>query len=96
MKKQIQMLVGPTEIPHRVLKAMNCKSISHRSKEYSVIQERVTTNLKKIFGTEQEVLILTSSGTGAMEAVIVNCFSPNDEVVVPIMGKFSEQYALMA
>ncbi len=96
MEKKIQMMVGPTAIPHRVLKAMNRESISHRSKEYSIIQERVTSNLKKVFGTEQEVLLLTSSGTGAMESVIQNCFSSDDEIVVPIIGNFSEQFALMA
>lgn len=89
-------MVGPTAIPDRVLKAMNQKSISHRSKEYSIIQERVTTNLKKIFKTTNEVLVLTSSGTGAMESVIQNCFSANDEVVVPVIGNFSEQFARMA
>lgn len=95
MEKKIQMMVGPTAIPHRVLKAMNHESISHRSKEYSAIQERVTTNLKKVFGTKQEVLVLTSSGTGAMESVILNCFSPNDEIVVPVIGRFSEIFASM-
>lgn len=95
MQKKIQMMVGPTAIPHRVLKAMSRESISHRSKEYSIIQERVTNNLKKVFGTKQEVLLLTSSGTGAMESVIQNCFSPDDEIVVPIIGNFSEQFALM-
>lgn len=96
MNKPIQLMIGPTAIPYRVLKAMNQISISHRSKDYSTIQERVTTNLKRVFRTENEILVLTSSGTGAMEAVILNCFSPNDEIVVPVMGKFSEQYAQMA
>ncbi|CCQ93103.1 Aminotransferase class V [[Clostridium] ultunense Esp] len=96
MQKKVQMMVGPTAIPHRVLKAMNKESISHRSKEYSIVQERVTEGLKKIFGTTQDVLLLTSSGTGAMESVIQNCFSPNDEVVIPVMGNFSEQFALIA
>lgn len=95
MDKKIQMMVGPTAVPHRILKAMNQESISHRSKEYSIMQERVTTNLKKIIGTEEEVLLLTSSGTGAMESAIQNCFSPNDEVVVPIIGNFSEKFAKM-
>ncbi len=96
IKKPIQMMIGPTAIPDRVLRAMNHISISHRSKEYSAVHERVTTNLKRVLNTENEVLILTSSGTGAMEAVILNCFSPGDEIVVPVIGKFSEQYAQMA
>lgn len=90
------MMVGPTAVPDRVLKAMNRKSISHRSKEYCEIHARVREGLKKVFGTKNEVFILTSSGTGAMEAAIQNCFSIGDEVVVPVLGTFSEQFALMA
>lgn len=96
MKKEVVMMVGPTAVPDRVLKAMNRKSISHRSKEYCEIHARVREGLKKVFGTKNEVFILTSSGTGAMEAAIQNCFSIGDEVVVPVLGTFSEQFALMA
>lgn len=96
MKKEVVMMVGPTAVPDRVLKAMNRKSISHRSKEYCEIHARVREGLKKVFGTKNEVFILTSSGTGAMEAAIQNCFSVGDEVVVPVLGTFSEQFALMA
>ena len=96
MKKEVVMMVGPTAVPGRVLEAMNRKSISHRSKEYCEIHERVREGLKKIFNTKNEVFILTSSGTGAMEAAIQNCFSMGDEVVVPVIGTFSEQFASMA
>lgn len=96
MKKEVSMMVGPTAIPDRVLNAMNRKSISHRSKEYCEVHERVRKGLKKIFNTKNEVYILTSSGTGAMEAALQNCFSFGDEVVVPVLGTFSEQFAAMA
>ncbi|CCQ95211.1 Aminotransferase class V [[Clostridium] ultunense Esp] len=96
MKKEIVMMVGPTAVPERVLKAMNRKSISHRSEEYCEIHRRIRDGLKKLFGTENEVLILTSSGTGAMEAAIQNCFSSGEQVVVPVIGTFSEQFAAMA
>lgn len=96
MDKMIQMMVGPTAIPERVLRVLNRRAFSHRGSDYMEIQERVTTNLKKILQTENEVLVMTSSGTGSMEAVILNCFSPGDEVVVPVMGGFSNQYATMA
>lgn len=96
MKKEIVMMVGPTAVPERVLKAMNRNSISHRSEEYCKIHERVVKGLQKLFGTENEVFILTSSGTGAMEAAIQNCFSPGDHVVIPVIGTFSEQFAKMA
>ncbi|MGM0216516.1 pyridoxal-phosphate-dependent aminotransferase family protein [Enterococcus sp. AZ109] len=93
MQKQISMMVGPTAIPERVLSAMNRPAISHRSKEYDQVQKNVTDNLKKLFGTQNDVLVVTTSGTGAMEACLTNCFSPGDKVVVPVSGKFSAQYA---
>lgn len=96
MKKEVSMMVGPTAVPERILESMNRKSISHRSPEYMEMHKRVREGLKKIFNTENEVYILTSSGTGAMEAVLQNCFSFGDEVIVPTLGVFSEQFASMA
>ena len=96
MKKQVSMMIGPSAVPKRVLESMNRESISHRSGEYSEVHKRVRDGLKKIFNTKNEVFILTSSGTGAMEAAIQNCFSFGDEVVVAVMGTFSEQFAKMA
>lgn len=95
MKKEVSMMVGPTAVPDRVLQAMNRKSISHRSPEYCEIHGRVREGLKKIFNTKNEVYILTSSGTGAMEAVLQNCFNFGDEIIVPVLGTFSEQFASM-
>lgn len=96
MKKERLMMVGPTAVPDRVLNAMNRPSISHRSKEYMEVHERVREGMKKLFKTQNEVFILTSSGTGAMEAAIQNCFSFGDEVVVAVLGNFSKQFADMA
>lgn len=95
MKREVSMMVGPTAVPDRILKAMNRKSISHRSPEYTEIHQRVREGFKKLFKTKNEVFVLTSSGTGAMEAVIQNCFSFGDEVVVVVMGTFSKQFASM-
>lgn len=94
--KKVLMTVGPTAIPNKVLYSMLQDSISHRSKEYSLLQEKVTNNLKKLINTKNDVLVITSSGTGTMEAVIQNCFSKEDKIVVPVIGKFSEQFAHMA
>lgn len=95
MEKLVSMMVGPTAVPERILKAMNQESISHRSGDYVKVHERVRQGLKKIFNTKNEVFILTSSGTGAMEAAIQNCFSFGDEVVVAVLGTFSGQFAAM-
>lgn len=96
MKEEILMMVGPSAVPERVLNAMNRPSISHRSNEYMEIHKRVRNGLKKLFQTENEVFIITSSGTGSMEAAIQNCFSFGDEIVVPVLGNFSKQFADMA
>lgn len=96
MSKERLMMVGPTAVPERVLDAMHRPSISHRSPEYMEMHKRIREGLKKVFKTENEVFMLTSSGTGAMEAAIENCFSVGDEVVIPVMGHFSKQFANMA
>jgi aspartate aminotransferase-like enzyme len=96
MKKELIMMIGPTAVPERVLQAMNKPSISHRSPKYCEMHKRVEEGLQKVFGTKNRVIILTSSGTGAMEAVLQNCFSFGDEVVVPVLGTFSGQFAKMA
>lgn len=96
MAKERLMMVGPTAVPERVLNAMHKPSISHRTPEYMQMHKRVREGMKKLFATENEVFILTSSGTGAMEAAIQNCFSFGEEVVVPVLGTFSNQFASMA
>lgn len=90
--KNIQLLVGPTQLPHRVLKAMSHEAFSHRSDYYKEIQGEITERIKKIFKTKNDILMLTSSGTGAMEGVIQNLFLPGDEVIVPINGVFGELF----
>lgn len=91
----LSMMVGPTDVPVSVLEAMQRRSISHRSETYRQIHRRVRQGLQQVFGTKQDVYILTGSGTAAMEAAIVNLFSPGEEVVVAVMGIFSSQYADM-
>lgn len=96
MKKDVLLMVGPTIIPERVIEATNTQVISHRSKEFSVITSELNTNLKKVFQTKNEVMTLTGSGTSSMEAAIQNCFSVGDEVVIAVLGVFSERMAIMA
>ncbi len=96
MKKNIYLMCGPTATPERVRHAMNRQIVSHRSEEYNRVHESVSTNLRKLFQTENYVLILTSSGTGAMESVIQNCFSSGDKVVAAITGNFGERFATIA
>lgn len=89
-------MAGPTALPEQEIKAMDRQIIFHRSKEFEDITKELNANLKKVFKTKEEVMVLTASGTGAMEAAIANCFSAGDEVVAVVLGVFSERMAAMA
>ncbi|MGB8451286.1 MAG: alanine--glyoxylate aminotransferase family protein [Anaerocolumna sp.] len=96
MKKEIMLMAGPTAVPEREIKAMDRQVIFHRSKEFEDIAKELNENLKTVFKTENDVMVLTGSGTSAMEAAIENCFSAGDEVVAVVLGVFSERMAAMA
>jgi len=70
--------------------------IGHRSKACADIVAEVTPALQEMFGTKADMLILTASGTGAMEAAVANFLSPGDEVLVVAVGKFGERFAKIA
>jgi aspartate aminotransferase-like enzyme len=90
------MIPGPTPVPENVLLALAKHPIGHRSGEFSQIMADVTANLKWLHQTVNDVLMLTVSGTGAMEAGIINFFSPGDRVLVVHNGKFGERWAEVA
>ena len=92
MIKQFLLAPGPTPVPARVRLAMAQPIIHHRTPQFSAVFAEVRTGLKKLFQTEQDVLLLAASGTGAMEAAVANCFSPGDEVIVVNGGKFGERW----
>ena len=87
---------GPTPVPREVLAATAGQMINHRGPEFAELIDRVTVRLKGLFQTENDLLIFTSSGTGAMEASIVNTLSPGDKVLAIVTGAFGERYAAMA
>ena len=84
---------GPVTVPERVLLAMARPMIHHRSPEFLPVLEEIRENLRRLFQTTQDVLILASSGTGAMEAAVSNLVSPGDRAVVVRGGKFGERWA---
>ena len=90
--KLMLMIPGPTPVPEQVLLAMAKHPIGHRSGEFSKIMADVTENLKWLHQTQNDVLMLTVSGTGAMEAGIINFLSPGDRVLVGSNGKFGERW----
>lgn len=83
---------GPTPIPKKVQLAMNQDMISHRTGEFVRLYQETTNRVKSIFGTEQDILLLPSGGTAALEAAAVNTVSPGDEVVVITVGAFGNYF----
>jgi len=92
MIKQYLLSPGPTPIPNEVALAMSETMIHHRTPQFNKIFEEARQGLKTLFGTNGDVLILASSGTGAMEAAVANLFSPGDKVLVINGGKFGERW----
>ncbi len=91
--KLMLMIPGPTPVPEKVLLALAKHPIGHRSREFSDLQGEITAQLKWLHQTQNDVLILAASGTGAMEAGIINFLSPGDRVLVGCNGKFGERWA---
>jgi aspartate aminotransferase-like enzyme len=87
---------GPTPVPEPVMLRMAQPIIHHRTAEFREIFQRVSENLQYLFQTSQPVLTLTSSGTGAMEAALVNTLSPGDEIIYANGGKFGERWGSIA
>ena len=96
MIKQLLLAPGPTPVPARIRLAMAQPIFHHRTPQFSALFAEVRERLKRLFQTEQDVLVLAASGTGAMEAAVNNCFAPGDEVVVVNGGKFGERWTKLA
>ena len=90
------MIPGPTPVPESVLKAMGRHPIGHRSGEFQAIVRRTTEQLKWLHQTEDDVLVITGSGTAAMEAGIINTLSRGDRVLCGDNGKFGERWVKVA
>jgi len=95
IKKYYLLSPGPTPVPEKVLLAAAAPVIHHRTAEFSNIFMETIEALKFVFGTKEDVHILTSSGTGAMEAAVVNLFNPGDKVISLNGGKFGERWAAL-
>ncbi|WXG40041.1 MAG: alanine--glyoxylate aminotransferase family protein [Candidatus Freyarchaeum deiterrae] len=93
--EDLLMIPGPTNVADSTLRAMSRQMINHRGKEFGEILTECTENLKKVFRTQNALFILSSSGTGAMEAAIANILEPGDKILCPNYGKFSERFKLI-
>ena len=87
---------GPTNVPDRVLRAIDMPTIDHRGPEFARLGLEVIENTKKVFRTKNPVIIYSSSGTGAWEAAMVNTLSPGDKVLMAETGQFSTLWRVLA
>ena len=87
---------GPTNVPERVLRAMNRQVIDHRGPEFAKLAKEVLEGVKKVFQTTGPVFMYPASGTGAWEAAIVNTLSPGDRVLLFETGHFSNLWCQLA
>jgi alanine-glyoxylate transaminase/serine-glyoxylate transaminase/serine-pyruvate transaminase len=87
---------GPTNVPDRVLRAMDYPTIDHRGPEFQQLGKKILGDIGKIFQTAQPVIIYPASGTGAWEAALVNTLSPGDTVLMYETGHFATLWKKMA
>lgn len=87
---------GPTNVPDRVLRAIDHATIDHRGPEFGELGKTVLAGMKKVFKTDGDVIIYPSSGTGAWEAALVNTLSPGDKVLMAETGHFATLWKKMA
>jgi len=96
-RPEIILAPGPTPIPPEVLLAQGSPLVYHRGPGFGALMRDVTARLRILYRAERaRIFLLTSSGTGGLESAIQNCFSPGDEVLVPLAGFFSERWARLA
>lgn len=89
------MLPGPTNVPERVLRAMFTHIINHRSQDFVELYTEVIEKTQQVFQTKNDIVALSSSGTGAVEASVVNLIKKGDKVIIPVNGEFSGRLAQM-
>ena len=96
MKKEYLYTPGPVTVPPEVLLKLAEPMYHHRTPRFKKMFGEVNAKLKTVFRTENDIITFTSSGTGAMEASVVNFLSPGDKVVTINGGKFGERWTLIA
>ena len=92
MKKKYLLAPGPTPVPESIALEMAMPMVHHRTPEFSKIFAEAAKDAKYLFQTDQDVLIIASTGTGGMEGCVTNLFSPGDKLLVINGGKFGERW----
>ncbi len=95
-EETLLLVPGPTPVPGHVLRAQARAMMNHRAPAFRALLRAVTEGLKPCFGTSTEPLTLTSSGTGGLEAAVVNALSPGDRVLSVLTGQFGKRFAEIA
>ena len=96
LNKTYLLTPGPTAIPDTVLSKLAQPIIHHRTKTFETLFQEVRKGLQYLFQTQQDVLLLTATGTGAMDAAVCNLFSQGDQVITINAGKFGERWTKIA
>ncbi|HUI85923.1 MAG TPA: alanine--glyoxylate aminotransferase family protein [Nitrososphaerales archaeon] len=91
--QKLIMLPGPTNVSERVMKAMTQPIINHRGDGFRTLHKGILEKTKRLFQTVQDVVVLSSSGTGGVEAAVWNLIRPGDLAIVPVFGEFSSRLA---
>ena len=89
----LSMLPGPTNVPNRVMRAMLAPIINHRSDDFVQLYTDVVDKTRQVFETKNDIVALSASGTGAVEAGVVNLVRKDDKVIIPVNGEFSSRLA---
>jgi aspartate aminotransferase-like enzyme len=87
---------GPIPLPHEVRQAQAQPMIDHRGAEFGEMQREIVAGIAQLIGTSGDVLLLTGSGTGSLEAAVVNTLSPGDRVLAVSIGSFGDRFAGIA
>ncbi len=85
------MLPGPTNVPERVTKAMLTHMINHRGNDFVELYEDIIQKTQSVFQTDSDIVVLSASGTGAVEASVINLIQKGDKVIIPVNGEFSSR-----
>lgn len=94
--KSLLLAPGPVQLHPEVQKILSLPMIHHRTPEFDTILKSVLNDLKTLFVTNEKVFILTSTGSGGMEALLINVIRPKAKILAIISGKFGERWAEMA
>lgn len=95
-EQQLLMIPGPTPVPQSLLLSGARPMVNHRGPEFAQLIADCTAGLRRVFQTQHDVFILTASGTGGLEAAVVNVLSPGDKVLSVSIGVFGDRWASIA